>query len=410
MRGISYENRYLVMVLSSVINGKKVAVPRKGISWRELLRLAEFHRVVSPVYYGTLGVEKALSAADEEAFYRKYHKEILLEESYKNALEVILWQMNRHQVQGVLLRGLEIRSMYPKSELGYTFSLEFLVSPKDMGKVYNIMNSMDYEQQVNRTNHGRLYFRVPGVRVIFYDEIPLGNEILYKYLTHAAQKYFHGNRKAGIKTWNLSIQFLYQFGRWVDAYMMGELKMRDVMDYYYYIQNPAIISEKRFIEESLEKAGLTEFAKQLNILASLWFGQGGEADTGTAFQLEEYIFSKGMEDRRLDSKIIPYEKTRVDFYQRDRDEEWGKKQRAWMFPTKEYMVQFFPILHKIPQLLWVCWGIRGIRVFRKSAEVWIKEKRRQIHARMTEIKTKIINKINKKEKEGISEDEEHEDR
>lgn len=277
------------------------------------MRLAEFHRVVSPVYYGTLGVEKTLSAADEETFYSKYHKEVLLEESYKNALEVILWQMNRHQVQGVLLRGVEIRSMYPKSEMGYTFSLEFLVSPKDMGKVYNIMNSMDYEQQVNRTNHGRLYFRVPGIRVIFYDEIPLGNEILYKHLTHAAQKYFHGNRKAGIKNWNLSMQFLYQFGRWVDAYMMGELKMRDVMDYYYYIQNPAITNERRFIEELLEKAGLTEFAKQLNILASLWFGQGGEVDTGTVFQLEEYIFSKGMEDRRLDSKIIPYEKTRVDF-------------------------------------------------------------------------------------------------
>ena len=41
-----------------------------------------------PVYYGTLGVEKALSAADEEAFYRKYHKEILLEESYKT-----LWKL-----------------------------------------------------------------------------------------------------------------------------------------------------------------------------------------------------------------------------------------------------------------------------------------------------------------------------
>ena len=155
---------------------------------------------------------------------------------------------------------------------------------------------------------------------------------------------------------------------------------------------------------------MTEFAKQLNILASLWFGQGGEVDTGTVFQLEEYIFSKGMEDRRLDSKIIPYEKTRVDFYQRDRDKEWVKKQRAWMFPSKEYMMQFFPILHKIPQLLWICWGIRGIRVFRKSAKVWIKEKRQQIHARMAEMKTKIINKINKKVKKGIPEDEEHEDR
>ena len=130
----------------------------------------------------------------------------------------------------------------------------------------------------------------------------------------------------------------------------------------------------------------------------------------TAAAPEEYIFSKGMEDRRLDSKIIPYEKTRVDFYQRDRDEEWVKKQRAWMFPSKEYMMQFFPILHKIPQLLWICWGIRGIRVFRKSAKVWIKEKGQQIHARMAEMKTKIINKINKKVKKGIPEDEEHEDR
>ena len=74
------------------------------------------------------------------------------------------------------------------------------------------------------------------------------------------------------------------------------------------------------------------------------------------------------------------------------------------------MMQFFPILHKIPQLLWICWGIRGIRVFRKSAKVWIKEKRQQIHARMAEMKTKIINKINKKVKKGIPEDEEHEDR
>ena len=77
-----------------------------------------------------------------------------------------------------------------KSEMGYTFSLEFIVSPKDMGKVYNIMNSMDYEQQVNRTNHGRLYFRVPGIRVIFYDEIPLGNEILYKHQMCIRDRYY----------------------------------------------------------------------------------------------------------------------------------------------------------------------------------------------------------------------------
>ena len=302
MRGISYENRFLVMVLSSVINGKKVAVPRKGISWRELLRLAEFHRVVSPVYYGTLGVEKTLSAADEETFYSKYHKEVLLEESYKNALEVILWQMNRHQVQGVLLRGVEIRSMYPKSEMGYTFSLEFLVSPKDMGKVYNIMNSMDYEQQVNRTNHGRLYFRVPGIRVIFYDEIPLGNEILYKHLTHAAQKYFHGNRKAGdkeLESLHAVFVSVWQMGR---RLYDGGTEDKGCHGLLLLHTESGNNQREKVYRRIAGKGGLTEFAKQLNILASLWFGQGGEVDTGTVFQLEEYIFSKGMEDRRFDSK------------------------------------------------------------------------------------------------------------
>lgn len=410
VRSIRYENRYLVTVLSSVINEKKAAVPRKKIAWGELLKIADFHHVINPLYYGTLGLEKTISSAEQEELYRKYHKEILLEESYKSALEAILWQMNRHGIPAALLRGVESCSMYPKSELGYTFSLEFLVSPKDMGKVYSIMSSMDYEERANRTNHGKLYIRVPGVRVVFYDEIQLGNEILCKYLTHAVQPYFNVNRKAGNRTWKIPEKFLYQFGKWVDAYMMGELKMRDIMDYYYYTRNPLIVTERKSIEEILEKAGLTEFAKQLDILRSLWFDSAGEADTGTAFQLEEYIFSKGMEDRRLDSKIISYEKIHVDFYRRDREEEWGKKRREWMFPTREYMVEFFPILQRIPQLLWICWIIRGIRVFRKSVGAFIKEKKQSILVRMTELKIKIISKINKKAKEGIPEDEEHEDR
>lgn len=100
MRVISYENRYLVMLLSSVINNKKAVVPRKQLNWREILKLAEFHHIISPVYYGTLGMEKGLSNVETEQFYDKYHREILLGEGYNNALEVILWQMQRHGIPG----------------------------------------------------------------------------------------------------------------------------------------------------------------------------------------------------------------------------------------------------------------------------------------------------------------------
>ena len=91
-----------------------------------------------------------------------------------------------------------------------------------------------------------------------------------------------------------------------------------------------------------------------------------------------------------------------------REEEWEKKQQEWMFPPREYMIQFFPILRRVPCLLCVCWGIRVIRIFKKSVAAFIREKRGMIKEWMAELKVKIINKL--KKKEGIPEDEEHEDR
>ena len=74
MRAINYENRYLVILLSSVLNKRKIVVPHKQIRWQEVLKLAEFHHVVSPVYYGILGQEKELADGDLDKFYSKYHK------------------------------------------------------------------------------------------------------------------------------------------------------------------------------------------------------------------------------------------------------------------------------------------------------------------------------------------------
>ncbi|WP_251388135.1 nucleotidyltransferase family protein [Mediterraneibacter agrestimuris] len=408
VRVISYENRYLVMLLSSVINEKKAVVPRRKLNWREILKLAEFHRIVSPVYYGSLGMEKGLSNAETEQFYDKYHREILLGEEYKNALEVILWQMQRYGIPGVLLRGIELQSMYPQWELGYTSALEILVSERNLEEVHEIMLSMDYEHEANRVDEGRVYFRTPGIRVIFYNDIRVGNEVLHKYLMNTAKKYYYMPKKTGVLPWDVSLRFLYQIGRYLDAYMTGNLRIRDIMDYHYLTQSPGLETGQKQYEEILGKAGLTEFVRQLNGLTFLWFGKGQDAEPAETFQLEEYIFSKGMESQRLDSRIIPYEKIRVDFYQRDREEEWEKKQQEWMFPPREYMIQFFPILRRVPCLLCVCWGIRVIRIFKKSVAAFIREKRGMIKEWMAELKVKIINKL--KKKEGIPEDEEHEDR
>lgn len=383
------------MLLSAVINEKKPAVPRKRLQWREILKLAEFHKVVTPVYYGILGLEKEISGSESEKFYGKYRKELLAGEAYKDAEEVIEWQLAQQGIHGILLKGTESRMLYSHMELGYTPALEILVEEENLGRIHTIMTEMDYELEPDRMMHGKVYTRVPGIRVIFYHEVPVGNKVLYKYLTEHTRRYLHIQKKKSLFPPEVTARYLYYIGSLADAYMQGELRIRDILDYYQFLRRASTEELFHAVDEILEKSGLAEFEIQLEILAQLWFGQGGQTDTARAFMLEEYIFSKGMESRMLDSSIIPYEKTRVDFYRRDREEEWGQRRMEWFFPPLEYMVQIFPVLDKFPRLLVICWGLRGIRFFRKSMVEYMRRLSAHIRHRFSELKNKIINKIHK---------------
>lgn len=398
----------MVMLLSAVINKKRIAVPRKRFHWQEILKLAEFHHVINPVYYGILGLEKKVSESEAEKFYRKYRKERLIGDAYHEAREVIEWQLKRYGIPGLLLRGTESRKLYFQWELGYTPALEILVDEEDLNRIHTMMTSMDYELHPDRETRGRLYTRIPGIRVIFYDEVPVGNKKLYKYLTEYAKRCFYMQKKECFATMELPARYLYYVGKLADAYMLGELKVRDILDYYLFIRRDGMEEVLKPTIDIVEKAGLAEFLKQLGILAKLWFGNGREDDPTRAFMLEEYIFSKGMENHILDSAIIPYEKTRLDFYQRDREEEWGQRRMEWFFPSQEYMAQIFPILKRVPFLIGICWGIRGFRFFRKSMAEYRKRAAYRIKNHILQLKFKVINKIHKGRNE-TAEYEEHED-
>ena len=70
-----------------------------------------------------------------------------------------------------------------------------------------------------------------------------------------------------------------------------------------------------------------EFAGQMNVLCELWFGEGVRQEYGLALELEEFILLRRQENTRLDKTLLPEEKVRLDFYLRNREEEWAAKKR-----------------------------------------------------------------------------------
>ncbi len=124
-----------------------------------------------------------------------------------------------------------------------------------------------------------------------------------------------------------------------------------------------------------------------------------EEQYGLALELEEYIISRGRENKHLDEALLPCEKIRLDFYWRNRDKEWSLRKQAWLFPSREYMVQFFPILEKYPFLLAFCWIIRNFRFMRRICLNKFKRMKFRIRIRLSDMKEKLKGMMNRDNQE-----------
>ena len=363
------------------------------------MKSSDYQRVINIVYLGILGIEKEISEECEEQFFQSYKRELLLRESYRNAEEVIMWQMERHGIEALILSDTRVEALYPKPEMAHLGQLEFFVNRMSLPQIHRLMREMDYSEVENRTGTGTLYERIPGIRVMFYDEIPVQNKAFRKYFSTSLKKHPCLAKYRHVHCLSEEDGYLYRVGKMVESYLAGELKIRDVLDFWQYRVTAEEAVQSKKVKDFFQRVKWQEFVHQTELLAVLWFSDGAGQQYNIALELEEYILSSGRENQRLDQRLLPCERIRLDFYWRDREGEWAAKKREWLFPPKEYMCQFFPILNKYPILLFLCWMIRCLRFLRQfSANKWRKVWF-GLSVRVLDIKEKMKGLIRKKEEE-----------
>ncbi len=386
---INYEIRYMLMLLAAIINQKPVQLLRRHVSWEKILKISDYQNVVNIVYLGILGIEKVISEECETQFYQSYRRVLLLRGEYKNAEEVIMWQLEKHGIDALFLSDTAIEKRYPKPEMAYIEQIEILVENKNLPQIHRLMRDMDYEQKEDRIGNGILYERVPGIRVIFYSELPVKNKTFKQWFLVPIKKYRRIGDYKFIHTLSKEEEYLYRIGKIVELYLAGALKIRGIMDFRQYRESLNEEFRQKEVKDILEKLKWQEFAEQLNILSELWFGENVRQEYGLALELEEFVLFRRQENNQLDKALLPEEKARLDFYLRNREEEWATKRREWAFPPREYMQQFFPILEKYHFLLLLCWMIRWLRFgkqicARKWRAAWLR-----ISVRFLDMKEKM---------------------
>lgn len=390
-----YEERYLINIISAVMNQKVTPEPFRQLNWEKLYRLADFHHVAHIVYYGIMGLNETIPQPVRERFFQKYLEAVHRTERLRKGEKQLKDLMEYKQVSCFFMDYSEMVKKYPIGEMCCSEYIEIGTEKKSTDLISNILRVRDFQERPIQ-EEGYLYYRIPGIKVFFYNYNVFFSRSMKKFFKSLLKSAFREHDHKFVKKIQLDDQYLFRMCRLTDCYAKGEISLNQIIDFWVFYKTYAEEFSWKYIYERLKKLKIADFAERLEYLVLRWFGTGEPVENTEIYEaLESYILSKGKEGRDVSAQYLPLIKTVADCYERNKKAEKFSKLLEWLFPDRGYMETIYPVIEKAGVLLPLFWIIRlgryGIRI------CYSKIKNKLLHGRLENLKKfhylfSIINK------------------
>lgn len=353
-----YEERYLMLLLSAVLNQKPSPEPLRQLDWDKLFRMADYHNVAHAVYYGIMGLEESIPQAIRQRFFDKYLEAVHRTDRLRAGEKLVLGLLERNQINCFVLRYSDIVKCYPIEEMCCREYIEIGADKKYEHLIGDILEKEDFEER-HTEERGHLYYRVPGTGIIYYNYGMFFSRPMKKYFKSLFATLLGRKEDQYVREMTPDDQYLFLMSRLTDCYARGEISLNQIMDFWVFYKKYAEVFSWPYIYEKLKTLKIAEFAEKLEYLILRWFGSGaGIENTEIYDAMESYILTKGSEGREISSQFLPLIKTVADCYARDRRTEKFKKSIKWLFPDRRYMGTIYPVLGDFGFLLPFYWFLR----------------------------------------------------
>jgi hypothetical protein len=369
-----YEERYLMTLLSSVINQKESPAPLRYLNWDKMFRIADYHRVAHVVYYGIMGLDVEIPQSIRQRFFGKYLESVHRVERLRSAERQVQTLLERNGINCFFLNYSDFVKCYPIEEMCCREFIEIGTEKKYAQVIRTLLWDADFEERYTEIR-GELYYRVPGNKVLCFNQTMFFSRSMQKFYINMVRSLPNKKGQNHIKEMNASETYLFLMCRLTDSYARGDISLSQIMDFWAFYKTQGEFFLWPYIYERLKELKIEEFAERLEYLILRWFGTGTGIENVEIYDnMESYIFSKGTEGREVSEQFLPLIKTVADCYSRDRKKEELGRLVAWLFPDREYMETIYPALEKAGALLPVFWLIRLERYFRRMVGSRMEEK------------------------------------
>lgn len=387
-----YEERYLLILLSAVMNQKASPEPIRSLDWEKMFRLADYHGVAHAVHYGILGLDQEIPQSVRQQFFDKYLESVYRVGRLQKSEMQLVALMEREKINCFYLSYSDIVKNYPIEEMCCRESIEIGSSRKSARMIWGILERVDFEER--KTNEiGKLYYRIPGIKVLNFDYTIFFSSSMRKYFKSLLKAFPLQNGRSYVRELPLDDRYLFLLCRLIDSYARGNISLSQIMDFWIFYKTYGENFNWPYIYARLKKLKISEFAERLEHLILRWFGTGAVIENVEIYEaMESYILSKGTEGREISSNLLPLIKTVADCYARNRRIEELRKIVKWLFPDRRYMETIYPLLGKIRILLPFFWTLR---LWRYLSRIFVNYLRNKILPKLEKlpfIKRKTISK------------------
>lgn len=343
----------IITLLKSALTGKGFTLP-KEFDIEKAEKTAKKHRITSLLYYGALncGVDENLPVMQKMFF--DTCGQVSVNEQQKFALSELLEKFEKNSVSYMLLKGTNLKKMYPKPEMRPMGDIDILIKTEQYGIIKPIMQSLKYNEIVE-SDHEFVWDK-HGVHIELHKRlIPSYNKDYYAYFGDG-WRLAHPACDASLHAMTPEDEFVYLFTHFAKHYRDAGIGIRHIVDLWVFARNRKL--DNRYLKSELEKLQLYVFYENIMHTLSVWFE--GEVSDETDEFITNIIFNSGVYgtyEAQLLSRALKGVKA-----EGSAKKAHYKRLVNLAFLPYGKMCDRYPLLHKAAILLPVFWIVRWFDV------------------------------------------------
>lgn len=335
---------YLIHLVKAAIHNEQPQELPESLDFERVYQFGLHHQVANIAFYS---VEK-LENKPQGALYTKWeacrNRAMILDINQRFSAEEIRSSLQAANIRFLEMQGTKIKPLYPQTDYRTMSDIDFIIDTVNLTSATEVLERLGYQCEV-KSGVEIDAFRAPNVHVelhtdFFPEDCPYIGVLGDPFAADLVNGFY-----------------IYNMLHIAKHYFWKGCGVRRVLDAYYLNHKYSGILNQEYVQSTFERAGVTDFVRELSTLAERWFAEGVHAGRS---DMECFILNSGAHGtprHRVENRLNLLRKEGARFY---------KLRYIWtrISGNREMMYTTYPVLKRYKILYPFCWLHRLFRALR----------------------------------------------